>query len=140
MSSAATPNSAGPSRLPHLAGAQAPTAPSTSGDSESTALPPPDRGLDTGILKELARSALVEKLNDVSCPSVDRCIIALADSEDTRSEDVDSGSFPCWTSGLGDGSGSPQGQLIPSYAVEMHDLTTYRIKQWTRCSGWRLDH
>lgn len=67
MSSSATPSSGGPSRLPHLNPGSAPTAPSTSGDSESTALPPQDIGLDTGILKELARSALVEKLNDVSC-------------------------------------------------------------------------
>ncbi|WRT69548.1 uncharacterized protein IL334_006535 [Kwoniella shivajii] len=50
----------GPSRLN-----QPPPAPSTSGDSESTVPRPEEKGLDVGILKELARSALVESLNDI---------------------------------------------------------------------------
>jgi hypothetical protein len=54
---------AGPSRLQN---SLPPPAPSTSGDSESTVLPvPTDKGLDVGILRELAKSALVESLNDV---------------------------------------------------------------------------
>jgi hypothetical protein len=56
---------AGPSRL-HSS--LPPPAPSTSGDSESTGLnplQPVEKGLDVGILRELAKSALVESLNDV---------------------------------------------------------------------------
>jgi hypothetical protein len=45
--------------------AQPPPAPSTSGDSESTAPQPVQKGLDVGVLKELAKTALVERLNDV---------------------------------------------------------------------------
>jgi hypothetical protein len=56
---------AGPSRLQN---SLPPPAPSTSGDSESTVPIPTDKGdkgLDVGILRELAKSALVESLNDV---------------------------------------------------------------------------
>ncbi|ODO00685.1 ATP-binding protein [Cryptococcus wingfieldii CBS 7118] len=44
-----------------------PPAPSTSGDSESTALPgaPVEKGVEVGILRELAKTALVESLNDI---------------------------------------------------------------------------
>nr|XP_019003591.1 ATP-binding protein [Kwoniella mangroviensis CBS 8507]OCF67052.1 ATP-binding protein [Kwoniella mangroviensis CBS 8507] len=60
MSTSASPH-VGPSRL-H----QPPPAPSTSGDSESTVpQPPTEKELDIGILKELAKSALVESLNDI---------------------------------------------------------------------------
>jgi len=52
---------AGPSRLPAKLNVPAP---STSGDSEVTAAPV-DKGLDTGLLKELSRQALIEILNDV---------------------------------------------------------------------------
>jgi len=57
---------AGPSRLQS---SLPPPAPSTSGDSESTVPLPTDKGLDVGILRELAKSALVESLNDVGYPS-----------------------------------------------------------------------
>ena len=57
---------AGPSRLQS---SLPPPAPSTSGDSESTVPVPTDKGLDVGILRELAKSALVESLNDVGYPS-----------------------------------------------------------------------
>ncbi|OXG80851.1 ATP-binding protein [Cryptococcus neoformans Gb118] len=55
----------GPSRLPpHLADHLPP--PSTSGDSESSAQQPAaGNGLETGLLKELARTSLVESLNNV---------------------------------------------------------------------------
>jgi hypothetical protein len=53
---------AGPSRLQATV---PPPAPSTSGDSESTVPVPADKGLDVGILREVAKSALVESLNDV---------------------------------------------------------------------------
>ena len=56
---------AGPSRLKSNL---PPPAPSTSGDSESTVPVPTDKGLDVGILRELAKSALVESLNDVGNP------------------------------------------------------------------------
>ncbi|GFZ50066.1 hypothetical protein JCM24511_07819 [Saitozyma sp. JCM 24511] len=59
----ATPSTAGPSRMPPRL-AQPPPAPSTSGDSESTAPQPGQKGLDVGVLKELAKTALVERLND----------------------------------------------------------------------------
>ncbi|WVW86768.1 hypothetical protein I302_108822 [Kwoniella bestiolae CBS 10118] len=60
MASSASPLP-GPSRLN-----QPPPAPSTSGDSESTVpQPPAEKGLDVNILKELAKSALVESLNDI---------------------------------------------------------------------------
>jgi hypothetical protein len=55
-------SAAGPSRLQN---SLPPPAPSTSGDSESTVPVPTDKGLDVGILRELAKSALVESLNDV---------------------------------------------------------------------------
>lgn len=55
---------AGPSRLQS---GLPPPAPSTSGDSESTAPASVEKGLDAGILKELAKSTLIEKLNDVRC-------------------------------------------------------------------------
>jgi len=61
---------AGPSRLPPQ---------STSGDSESTVLPPVTErvGPDVGVLRELGKQALVEALNDVSNPPrrmlTDRC-------------------------------------------------------------------
>ena len=55
-------STAGPSRLQS---SLPPPAPSTSGDSESTVPIPMDKGLDVGILRELAKSALVESLNDV---------------------------------------------------------------------------
>ena len=46
-----------------------PPAPSTSGDSDSTAqLPPIEKGLDVGVLAELTKTALVESLNEVSLP------------------------------------------------------------------------
>ncbi|WWD20164.1 hypothetical protein CI109_104640 [Kwoniella shandongensis] len=66
----ATTASPGPSRLPHQQAharlTQPPPAPSTSGDSESTVLPPAtEKGPDVGLLKELAKSALVESLNDI---------------------------------------------------------------------------
>jgi hypothetical protein len=60
----ANPSTAGPSRMPPRL-AQPPPAPSTSGDSESTAPQPVQKGLDVGVLKELAKTALVERLNDV---------------------------------------------------------------------------
>ncbi|WWC92946.1 uncharacterized protein L201_007909 [Kwoniella dendrophila CBS 6074] len=50
----------GPSRF-H----QPPPAPSTSGDSESTVPPPTEKGLEITVLKELAKTALVESLNDI---------------------------------------------------------------------------
>ncbi|WVQ79288.1 hypothetical protein IAT38_001384 [Cryptococcus sp. DSM 104549] len=53
----------GPSRHVHLS--QPPPAPSTSGDSESTAALPTEKLPEVGILKELAKSALVESLNDI---------------------------------------------------------------------------
>ncbi|WWC65985.1 uncharacterized protein I303_108607 [Kwoniella dejecticola CBS 10117] len=60
MASSASPLP-GPSRFN-----QPPPAPSTSGDSESTVPPPTtEKGLDVNILKELAKSALVESLNDI---------------------------------------------------------------------------
>jgi hypothetical protein len=62
MSNAAS-STAGPSRLTHPTGST--VAPSTSGDSESTAGQPAEKGLDVGVLKELARASLIEKLNDV---------------------------------------------------------------------------
>ncbi|CAD6566491.1 MAG: hypothetical protein TREMPRED_002655 [Tremellales sp. Tagirdzhanova-0007] len=52
----------GPSRQTHL---NPPTAPSTSGDSESTVPQPVEKGLEVGLLKELARSSLIESLNDI---------------------------------------------------------------------------
>lgn len=55
----ATSSVAGPSRQTH-------PAPSTSGDSESTVPAPSEKGLEFGVLKELASSALIESLNDVS--------------------------------------------------------------------------
>lgn len=59
----ASTNVAGPSRqATQLSTA---TAPSTSGDSESTAPKESEKGLDVGVLKEVARTALVESLNDV---------------------------------------------------------------------------
>ncbi|KIR34577.1 ATP-binding protein [Cryptococcus deuterogattii MMRL2647] len=60
-----TPGPSGPSRLPpHLVHDLPP--PSTSGDSESSAQQPAaGNGLETGILKELARTSLVESLNNV---------------------------------------------------------------------------
>jgi len=57
---------AGPSRLQSNL---PPPASSTSGDSESTVPAPTDKSLDVGILRELAKSALVESLNDVGPPS-----------------------------------------------------------------------
>ncbi|WVR08192.1 hypothetical protein IAU60_005238 [Kwoniella sp. DSM 27419] len=58
MSSSAA---SGPSRL-----AQPPPAPSTSGDSESTVpQPTAERGLDVSVLRELAKSALIESLNEI---------------------------------------------------------------------------
>ena len=54
----ASASAAGPSRLPV-------PAPSTSGDSDSTVPQPSEKGVEVGLLKELARSALVESLNDV---------------------------------------------------------------------------
>ncbi|KAL7424845.1 Vacuolar protein-sorting-associated protein 33 [Cryptotrichosporon argae] len=60
MSSAAP----GPSRVHAVQALGVPPAPSTSGDSDSTA-PPIERGLDTSLLCELAKNALVEALNDV---------------------------------------------------------------------------
>ncbi|KAK8849539.1 hypothetical protein IAR55_004874 [Kwoniella newhampshirensis] len=65
---ASTSSSPGPSRLPRQAAHlnQPPPAPSTSGDSESIVPPPPaEKGPDVGLLKELAKSALVESLNDI---------------------------------------------------------------------------
>jgi len=50
-----------------------PPAPSISGDSESTQQKEADEnkgGLDVSILKEVARTALVESLNEVSLPSI----------------------------------------------------------------------
>lgn len=60
-----TPAPSGPSRLPpHLADHLPP--PSTSGDSESSAQQPAaGNGLETGLLKELARTSLIESLNNV---------------------------------------------------------------------------
>ncbi|ORY34875.1 putative ATP binding protein [Naematelia encephala] len=55
---------AGPSR-PIPARLNPPPAPSTSGDSESTAAQPVEKGLEVGVLKELAREALIESLNDI---------------------------------------------------------------------------
>jgi hypothetical protein len=40
-------------------------APSTSGDSETTNRPVHEKGLDVGILRDLAKASLVEQLNDV---------------------------------------------------------------------------
>lgn len=56
---------AGPSRP--SAQISHPPAPSTSGDSESTQQQQPqqEKGLDVGVLRELTRTALVEKLNEV---------------------------------------------------------------------------
>ncbi|KAK4687121.1 vacuolar protein sorting-associated protein 33A, partial [Tremellales sp. Uapishka_1] len=62
MSTSSTPS--GPSRLGKMNHAS-PPAPSTSGDSDSTAAQPVEKGLDVGLLKELAKSALVESLNEI---------------------------------------------------------------------------
>jgi hypothetical protein len=111
MSSTSTPTINGPSRLPHLAQGPNPTAPSTSGDSESTAQAPFDRGLDTSILKELARSALVEKLNDVgSAPPMPSEQSAGADGSDPRAEDVDPGPGPRGAFGPGHGGRAIEGK------------------------------
>jgi hypothetical protein len=59
---------AGPSRL-NASLSVPPPAPSTSGDSESTVPAPTEKGLDVGVLRELAKSALIESLNDVSYPA-----------------------------------------------------------------------
>jgi len=60
---------AGPSRQPQTtiqARLNPPPAPSTSGDSDSTAQPPSsEKGLDVNVLKELAKSNLIESLNEV---------------------------------------------------------------------------
>ena len=55
---------AGPSR-PSGVSVRSPPPTSTSGDSESTVAPPSDRGLDTSILQDVARTSLIEILNDV---------------------------------------------------------------------------
>lgn len=62
----ASPSIAGPSRTTPTPRLNPPPAPSTSGDSESTVPLPVEKGLDVSVLKELAKSALVESLNDVS--------------------------------------------------------------------------
>ncbi|ORX37894.1 Sec1-like protein [Kockovaella imperatae] len=54
---------AGPSKAPTYS--NAPPAPSTSGDSESTAPRPVEKGLETGIFRELMRTTLVETLNEI---------------------------------------------------------------------------
>lgn len=56
-------SAAGPSRLQS---GHPPPAPSTSGDSESTVPQPVEKGLDVSILRELAKSTLIESLNEVS--------------------------------------------------------------------------
>ena len=64
---ATTSAQAGPSRTQIRS--NAPPPPSTSGDSESTQQKDADSnkgGLDVSILREVARTALVESLNEVS--------------------------------------------------------------------------
>jgi len=63
---------AGPSRPSRLG---PPPTPSTSGDSDSTVPQPVERGLEVGLLKELARSALIESLNDVGLAKSFKCVI-----------------------------------------------------------------
>ena len=52
-----------------------PPAPSTSGDSESTGPKPVERGLDVGILAELAKSALIESLSAVRFIPPEHCFV-----------------------------------------------------------------
>ncbi|KAK1923713.1 Sec1-like protein [Papiliotrema laurentii] len=55
---------AGPSR--QATALSTPPPPSTSGDSESTVIPKPEeKGLDVTVLKEVAKAALVESLNEI---------------------------------------------------------------------------
>lgn len=63
MSSQTSSSAAGPSRIPYKQDST--MAPSTSGDSETTNRPVHEKGLDVGILRDLAKASLVEQLNDV---------------------------------------------------------------------------
>jgi hypothetical protein len=89
------------------------------------------------VLKELAKTALVEKLNDVRFFSWVSCLVELR-ATDSRRKDAHPRTGPSRPVGSGHGGCAAQGGQVPTLLRDVL-LIVCSTRRWTRCSGSSRD-